>query len=164
MRDKEGLPVKGLSSADFALREDNTPQKIVSVEEHSASGDAIAATPTVGYTDGTVVASNKPPEGSVWNVLLIDLYNTPNEARGRLQSQLEQFLKQLPEHQPVAVVTMLSHIKIETSFQDGAAAAYQYLRKNGWGLLIRRHRPTLLRVGTRYALRRLSRDGDTTPG
>ena len=133
VRDKEGLPVKGLSSADFALREDNTPQKIVSVEEHSASGDAIAATPTVGYTDGTVVASNKPPEGSVWNVLLIDLYNTPNEARGRLQSQLEQFLKQLPEHQPVAVVTMLSHIKIETSFQDGAAAAYQYLRKNGLG-------------------------------
>jgi VWFA-related protein len=131
--DKEGLPVKGLSSADFVLREDNTPQKIVSVEEHSAVGDAIAAAPTVGYKDGTIVASNKPPEGSVWNVLLIDLYNTPNEARGRLQSQLEQFLKQLPEHQPVAVVTMLSHIKIETSFQDGAAAAYQYLRKNGLG-------------------------------
>jgi VWFA-related protein len=133
VRDKEGLPVKGLSAADFVVREDNTPQKIVSVEEHSALGDAIAATPTVGYTDGTVVASNKPPEGSVWNVLLIDLYNTPNEARGRLQSQLEQFLKQLPEHQPVAVVTMLSHIKIETTFQDGAAAAYQYLRKNGLG-------------------------------
>ena len=133
VRDKEGLPVKGLSAADFVVREDNTAQKIVSVEEHSALGDAIAATPTVGYTDGTVVASNKPPEGSVWNVLLIDLYNTPNEARGRLQSQLEQFLKQLPEHQPVAVVTMLSHIKIETTFQDGAAAAYQYLRKNGLG-------------------------------
>jgi VWFA-related protein len=131
--DKKGLPVKGLSSADFVLREDNTPQKIVSVEEHSALGDAIAAAPTVGYTDGTVVASNKPPAGSVWNVLLIDLYNTPNEARGRLQSQLEQFLKQLPEHQPVALVTMLSHIKIDTSFQEGAGEAYRYLRKNGLG-------------------------------
>ena len=131
--DKKGLPVKGLSSADFVLREDNTPQKIVSVEEHRALGDAIVAAPTGGSADGTIVASNKPPAGSVWNVLLIDLYNTPNEARGRLQSQLEQFLKQLPEHEPVALVTMSSHIKIETSFQDGAGEAYRYLRKNGLG-------------------------------
>jgi VWFA-related protein len=87
--DKKGLPLKGLSSTDFVLQEDNTPQKIVSVEEHSALGDAVAAAPAVGYTDGTVVASNKPPAGSVWNVVLIDLYNTPNDARGRLQSQLE---------------------------------------------------------------------------
>ena len=131
--DKKGLPVKGLSSADFVLREDNTPQKIVSVEEHSALGEVVAVAPTVASADGTVVASNKPPAESVWNVLLIDLYNTPNEARGRLQSQLEQFLKQLPEHEPVALVTMSSHIKVETSFQDGAGEAYRYLRKNGLG-------------------------------
>jgi VWFA-related protein len=131
--DKNGLPVKGLSSADFVLREDNTPQKIVSVEEHGALADATSAAPTGGSPDGTIVASNKPPAGSVWNVVLIDLYNTPNEARGRLQSQLEQFLKQLPEHEPVALVTMSGHIKIETSFQDGAGEAYRYLRKNGLG-------------------------------
>jgi len=131
--DKKGLPVKGLSSADFVLREDNTPQKIVSVEEHSALGEVVAVAPAVASADGTVVASNKPPAESVWNVLLIDLYNTPNEARGRLQSQLEQFLKQLPEHEPVALVTMSSHIKVETSFQDGAGEAYRYLRKNGLG-------------------------------
>ncbi len=131
--DKKGLPVKGLSSADFVLREDNTPQKIVSVEEHSALGEVVAVAPTVASADGTVVASNKPPAESVWNVLLIDLYNTPNEARGRLQSQLEQFLKQLPEHEPVALVTMSSHIKVETSFQDGAGEAYRYLRKKGLG-------------------------------
>ena len=131
--DKQGLPVKGLSSADFVLREDNTPQKIVSVEEHSALGEVVAVAPTVASADGTVVASNKPPAESVWNVLLIDLYNTPNEARGRLQSQLEQFLKQLPENEPVALVTMSSHIKVETSFQDGAGEAYRYLRKNGLG-------------------------------
>jgi VWFA-related protein len=131
--DKKGLPVKGLSSADFVLREDNAPQKIVSVEEHSALGEVVAVAPTVASVDGTVVASNKPQAGSVWNVVLIDLYNTPNEVRGRLQSQLEQFLKQLPEHEPVALVTMSSHIKIETSFQDGAGEAYRYLRKNGLG-------------------------------
>jgi VWFA-related protein len=131
--DKKGLPVTGLTSTDFVLREDNTPQKIVSVEEHSGLGNAVAGAPTVASADGTVVVSNKPPVGNVWNVVLIDLYNTPNEARGRLQSQLEQFLKQLPEHEPVALVTMSSHIKIETSFQEGAAEAYRYLRKNGLG-------------------------------
>jgi VWFA-related protein len=131
--DKKGMPVKGLTSADFVLREDNAPQKIVSVEEHNALGDVVAAAPTVVSPDGSIVASNKPPAGSVWNVVLIDLHNTPNEARGRLQSQLEQFLKQLPEHEPVALVTMSSHIKIESSFQDGAGEAYRYLRKNGLG-------------------------------
>ena len=35
----------------------------------------------------------------------------------------------------MALVTMLSHIKIETSFQDGAGAAYRYLHKNGLGPL-----------------------------
>jgi VWFA-related protein len=129
--DKNGLPIKGLSSTDFLLREDNNPQKIVSLEEHRASERA--AEPTDTITDGALVVSNKRPAGNVWNVLLIDLYNTPNDARGRLQSQLEQFLKQLPEQEPVALVTMLTHIKIETSFQDGAGAAYQYLRKNGLG-------------------------------
>jgi VWFA-related protein len=133
--DKKGLPVKGLSSADFVLQEDNNPQKIVSFEEHSAVEGAMAAAPSDNAVtaDGATVVSNKPPAGNVWNVVLIDLYNTPNDARGRLQSQVEQFLKQLPEHEPVALVTMLSHIKVETSFQDGAGAVYRYLRKNGLG-------------------------------
>jgi VWFA-related protein len=131
--DKNGLTVKGLSSADFVMQEDKTPQKIVSVEEHSGMGGAVAAAPTGGSADGTIVVTNKPLAGSVWNVLLIDLFNTPKEDRGRLQSQLEQFMKQLPEHEPVALVVMSSHIRIETSFQDGAGGAYRYLRKNGLG-------------------------------
>jgi VWFA-related protein len=132
--DKKGLPIKGLSPY-FSLREDGVPQKILSVEEHSTADHAIPAAPTDAAPDGTIVASNKPPARAVWNVVLIDLYNTDKEDRSRLQSQLEQFLKQLPEHEPVALVTMLSHIKIETSFQDGAGAAYRYLHKNGLGTL-----------------------------
>jgi VWFA-related protein len=131
--DKKGLPIKGLSTADFLLREDNTPQKILSVEEHSASDHVVGAVPADVSTDGTIVVNNKPPAGSAWNVVLVDLYNTPNEDRGRLQRQLEQFLKQLPEEEPIALVTMSSHIKIETTFQDGAGAAYRYVRKHGLG-------------------------------
>jgi VWFA-related protein len=133
--DKKGLPVKGLSSADFVLQEDSNPQKIVSFEEHSVVEGAMAAAPRDNTlnADGATVVSNKPPTGNVWNVVLIDLYNTPNEVRGRLQSQVEQFLKQMPEHEPVALVMMWNHIKVETSFQDGAGAVYRYLRKNGLG-------------------------------
>jgi VWFA-related protein len=135
--DKHGLSISGLSAADFRLQEDTNPQKIVSVEEHSAAEGAMAADPTddrmtaEGAQTGVTLVSNKPPAGDVWNVVLVDLYNTPNDARGRLQSELEQFLEQLPKHQPVALVTMLSHIDIQSSFRDGAGAAYQYLRKNG---------------------------------
>jgi VWFA-related protein len=130
---KQGQPVKGLAATDFVLREDSAPQKIVSLEEHSASSDAIAPAPPAAPTDGAIIVNNKPPLASVWNVLLVDLYNTPNEDRGRLQNQLEQFVKLLPGHEPLALVTMSNHIKIETSFQDGAGAVYQYLRKHGLG-------------------------------
>jgi len=136
--DKKGLPVKGLGASDFQLKEDNAAQKIAGFEEHRAvEGDATAAGPAETATnstlDGTIVASNKPPTAIIWNVVLIDLYNTAREDRPRVQNQLEQFLKQLPEHEPVALVTMLSHIKIESSFEDGAGAAYGYLHKNGLG-------------------------------
>ncbi len=130
--DTKGQPIKGLSTY-FALHEDGVPQTIVSVEEHSAGDHASAAKTADATTDGAILATNKPAAGSVWNVILIDLYNTPNENRGRLQSQVEKFLSQLPEHEPVALATMLNHLKIETSFQDGAGAAYRYLHKNGLG-------------------------------
>jgi VWFA-related protein len=132
--DKKNLPVKGLGLVDFHLRDDSVPQKIISLEVHSGSSEAAAVAPADGTTEhGTIVATNKPAAGNFWNVLVIDLYNTSNEARGRLQSEVEQFLKQLPEHEPLALVTMSNHIKIDTSFQDGAGAAYRYLRKNGLG-------------------------------
>jgi VWFA-related protein len=139
--DKNGPPIKGLSAADFLLREDNNPQKIVSLEEHSAAEGAMDAVPTDNAMiveraqSGVTLVSNKPPAGNVWNVFLIDPHNTPNDARRRLQSQIEQFLKQLPQQQPVALVTMLSHIKIESPFPDGAGAAYRFLRENGLGLV-----------------------------
>jgi len=132
--DKRGLPVKGLGPSDFHLRDDNASQQIISLEVHNESSETIAVAPADGTTEhGTIVATNKPPAENFWNVLVIDLYNTPNEARGRLQGQVEQFQKQLPEREPVALVTMSNRIKINTSFQDGAAAAYRYLRKNGLG-------------------------------
>ena len=88
--DKKGLPIKGLSTY-FSLREDGVAQKIVSVEEHSTADHAIPAAPTDAAPDGTIVASNKPPAGAVWNVVLIDLYNTEKEDRQGCRASWSSF-------------------------------------------------------------------------
>ena len=58
--DSKGAPVKGLKAADFLLREDNAPQKITRVEEHTSAAVATPATSPTPPTDGTISVSNKP--------------------------------------------------------------------------------------------------------
>src|SRR5271170_7660797 len=78
--DGKGAPVKGLKAEDFRLREDNAPQRIASVEEHTS---AVAASPAPSPTppmDGTISISNKPLTNPVvWSVLLVDEFNTTME-------------------------------------------------------------------------------------
>ena len=134
--DRHGSPVKGLKSGDFQLKEDGVPQKITSAEEHSPEehGPTPAVEPPAPSADGVIIASNKPLNRPiVWNVLLVDTFNTPKEDLAAIRRQLQQFVKQMPPDQPVALVAMSSQIKVLTSFQDGAGAVSQYLDKNGFG-------------------------------
>ncbi len=130
--DGKGAPVKGLKAEDFHLREDNAPQKIASVEEHTS---AVAAAPAPGPTpaaNGIISVNNKPLTSPVvWNVLLVDQFNTTMEDQAAVLRQLKQFVKQLPADQPVALVVMSGHIKVLVSFANGAGAVSGLLDKNG---------------------------------
>jgi VWFA-related protein len=128
--DRNGVPVTGLKASDFQLKEDGAPQKITSVEEHGPV-TAKAETPSVA-ADGTITASNGPSSSpTIWNVLLVDQFNTSKEDLAAVRSELQQFLRQLPADEPVALVAMSSQIKILSSFENGAGAVLKYLDKNG---------------------------------
>ena len=129
--DPQGVPVNGLKVGDFRLKEDGTLQKITSVEEHtSAKADASPVQGQAQTADSTISASNKPlNKPAVWNVLLVDLFNTSKEDQAAMRRQLQQFAKQLPADEPVALVAMSSQIKVLSSFQDGAPAVSRILDK-----------------------------------
>lgn len=103
------------------------------MEEHTPA-KAIAS-PVQGQTqtaDSTISSGNKPLNNpAVWNVLLVDLFNTSKEVHAAMRRQLQQFVKQLPANESVALVAMSSQIKVLSSFQDGASAISRILDKNG---------------------------------
>jgi VWFA-related protein len=132
--DKQGAPVHGLKAGDFQLRENDVPQKITSVEEHRPAVSAVIGAPAVAKTaaDGTVSFSNVPLTGSaIWNVVLVDQLNTSLEDQARTLKQLQQFVRQLPADQMLALVTMSGEIKVVVPFQEGAGAVARLLDRNG---------------------------------
>jgi VWFA-related protein len=76
-----------------------------------------------------MAVSNKPPDGTLWNVVAVDLINTPKEDRGHLQDQLEAFAKLIPPGTPVALVSMADGIKVLSSFTAGQPDLLQALKK-----------------------------------
>jgi VWFA-related protein len=129
--DKKGAPVTGLKAGDFVLKEDGVAQTLTSVEEHKGDEHGPVANESAA-PDGTISASNKPLNSpAVWNVLLVDQFNTTSADQANMLRQLDQFVKQLPVDQRVALVAMSSQVKLLVPFADGAGAIAQFLGKNG---------------------------------
>ncbi|HTF71036.1 MAG TPA: VWA domain-containing protein [Edaphobacter sp.] len=127
--DNKGMPIKGLKANDFQLLDDSHPQKVTNLEEHT-SAQGGPSSPIHSPAPGSSFAiSNKPPDGNIWNVLAVDLINTPKDERGRLQEQLQAFAKKLPAGTPVALVSMAGDIKVLSSFTDGQAGLARALKK-----------------------------------
>jgi VWFA-related protein len=133
--DKKGTPISALKATDFELTDDGHPVKDLNLQEHSSAqatpGPASPpTTPSVAVT-----FSNKPTELGAFNIVAVDLINTPKEERGHLQDQLNAFARQMPPGTRIALVTMASDIKILSSFPDGAPG-FQLALKKGLGPLI----------------------------
>jgi VWFA-related protein len=131
--DKQGAPVHGLKLEDFQLRENDTPQKITSLEEHRSAAPAATGPPSVVTVSANGVAtfSNAPTPSAIWNVLLVDQLNTSMEDQARALKQLQLFVKQLPPDQMLALVTMSGEIKVVVPFEERAGAISRLLEKDG---------------------------------
>ena len=127
--DNKGVPVAGLKADDFQLLDAGRPQKVAHVEEHIGAEGRTSPQPSPAAPAGDMVVSNKPPDGTLWNVVAVDLINTPKEDRGHLQDQLEAFARLIPPGTPVALVSMADGIKVLSSFTAGQPDLLQALKK-----------------------------------
>ena len=128
--DNKGTPITGLSKNDFQLLDDGHPQKDIDLKEHAGAQGVQSSAVQLPVPGSSFPLSNKPPDGSIWNVVAVDLINTPKEDRARLQEQLQAFAKQLPAGTPVAVVSMADGIKVLSSFTDGQAGLTRALQRS----------------------------------
>ncbi len=129
--DKNGMPVKGLKAEDFILMEDKVPQKIASVDDHTAASETVSIVKPMVPEAGTTVLTNKPVNApTVWNVLLVDLLNTEIADQARMRTQVQQFVKSLPPGQPLALVAMRAELKLLVPFHGGAGAIDKVLTTN----------------------------------
>jgi VWFA-related protein len=111
--DSHGKPIPNLKAEAFNLTEGGTPQTIKTLEDHTAvpaaaSTGTVSPTPTEKpLTAGTY--SNRPKlQSNMWNVILIDLLNTPAQAQIITRRALKEFASHLPTGAPVALLVMSS--------------------------------------------------------
>jgi VWFA-related protein len=82
--DNKGAPIAGLRPDDFQLLDDGHPQAVTHLEEHSGAPAGASLTPQPTAPAGSFVAGNQPPRGSTWNVIAVDLIDSPKEERAHI--------------------------------------------------------------------------------
>lgn len=141
--DGHGKPVPNLKLGDFSLTENSTNQIIKTLEDHTT------AVPN-GTTDPSIVEaslpvgtySNRPKlQSNTWNIILIDLLNTPAQSQVLARQALKAFASQLPAGAPVALLVMsASSVKILAPFTSNGAQISRLLEG---GALFSTHSPLL---------------------
>lgn len=128
--DNHGKPVPNLKLEDFTLTENGANQTVKTLEDHTAAAptrttsSALAAeSPSVG------TYSNRPRlQSNVWNVILVDLLNTPAQDQTVARQALRTFASQLPSGAPVALLVMSSSsVRMLVPFTRGGEAISKLL-------------------------------------
>jgi VWFA-related protein len=104
--DSHGQAIPNLKLEDFNLAENGVTQNIKNLEDHTApltgKNAVTAATP---LPPGTY--SNHPTlQSNMWNVIVVDMLNTPAQDQVIARQALRTFARQLPSGAPVALVVM----------------------------------------------------------
>jgi VWFA-related protein len=140
--DSHGKPTPNLKAEDFKLTENGTPQTIKSLEDHSI-GPPAANTPLPAekplppgtFSNRSALASN------MWNVVLVDLLNTPAQDQVLARKALQNFARQLPPGAPVALLVMTSaSVKMLVPFTPNGAEIVKLLNGDA---LFSTHSPLL---------------------
>jgi len=99
--DKKGNIVHGLPASAFRVSIDKDPRPLLSFEEHNLAPTAIAAAPVAGAdTYSNEFLLHLPP---VLNIVVLDTSNLGITQQMYLAYEFNNFLKQLPTDQPIAI-------------------------------------------------------------
>jgi len=117
--DKQGHPVKGLKSDDFALTEDGVHQSIASFSEHN-SERANAAPPPVlppHVTTNRPAVTQANAENGTVAALLVDGLNTPAQNQIYVKQQMLEFLaRQYDPNTKLAVIALTNKLTVLQDF------------------------------------------------
>jgi len=117
--DKQGHPVKGLKSDDFALTEDGVHQSIASFSEHN-SERANAALPPVlppHVTTNRPAVTQANAENGTVAALLLDGLNTPAQNQIYVKQQMLEFLaRQYDPNTKLAVIALTNKLTVLQDF------------------------------------------------
>jgi VWFA-related protein len=94
--DSAGKPVHGLSQQDFAVTEDNVPQRVVSFDVHNFDSVSETLPPNVQLPANTFVNLPTVPERGPLYVLLLDLVNTESQDQMWSRQELMKFIDSKP--------------------------------------------------------------------
>ena len=128
VQDSAGNPVRGLRGADFAVKENKTPQTIKTFDEHTASDlSHVKAPPAIHLPPGTFTDYQPVPEDPTLNVLLLDALNTPMKDQAYVRYQLQHFITNEKPGTRIAIFGLTDHLILLQGFtadQETQAGAH----------------------------------------
>lgn len=122
--DKDGRPVKNLTTADFTVLQDGKPQSIRAFEFHTptpAEQAPAPGTPSTKPVAAALAASTftnipaKAPQSS-WTIVLFDLLNTGASDQAYARNQLLRLLKWVPGGEPTALFVLTRNLEMLQGF------------------------------------------------
>jgi VWFA-related protein len=128
--DNHGRSVPNLKLEDFTLTENGANQTVKTLEDHTAAAPTRTASQVLAMESPSVgTYSNRPRlQSNVWNVVLVDLLNTPAQDQTVARQALRTFASQLPSGVPVALLVMSSSsVRMLVPFTMGGEAISKLL-------------------------------------
>ena len=115
-QDKDGHPLHGLRVPDFRLTDDNTPQTLLQVAEHTPltplpQPQALPPLPPGTFTDYTPIAP-----GATLNILLLDALNTPVNDPNFIRNQLQRYVSHASPSTPIAIFGLANRLILLQGF------------------------------------------------
>jgi len=108
--DSSGNPVKDLPRTAFHITESGKPQTISSFEEHDAITAVKISTPTRAPQPGVFTNTVMSTGESTFNVVLLDLLNTPMQDQAFVRNQLLDYVKTAKPGAPIAIFGLNSRL------------------------------------------------------
>ncbi len=143
--DIHGNPVRNLGRGDFALREDNKPQKLLSFEEHdSARPDFVPPPPPL--PPNTFVDLPTAPEQSSLLIILYDMVNMELPEQAYARTALFRFIDSKPPGTRIAIFSSTDRMRLIQGFTQDKSLLHTALSSTG----PEPHLPNVFLYGANY--------------
>jgi VWFA-related protein len=125
--DSNAKPVSGLTAKDFAVKEDDASQQILSFDAHSLD-TAMDSVPKIPSLPPNTFLNLPPrPERGPLYIILYDMVNMEVEDQPRARQQMLKFIREKPAGTRFAIFVLTDRLRLVQGFTDDADQLYATL-------------------------------------